>query len=183
MNDHSDSDCGYVKVSSRDLKKEGLWNLRKLCGELAVSASGTKAKMVARILAARTTSSADEVDRANSFRASLEKESVVKLRNMCHELNVPTSRKKADMIQCILNASSAAPAQTLVSGTQPGATSTKEGAEYTEWVARQRNIRIRHFPSQDGSHLSEHRTEKEEPFLIVEERHIDDMLHLRLADC
>ena len=48
--------------------------LRKLYGELAVSASGTKAEMVARILAARTTSSVDEVDRANCFRASLERQ-------------------------------------------------------------------------------------------------------------
>ena len=86
------------------------------------------------------------------------------------------------MIQCILIASSAPPAQTLVSGTQPGATSTEEGTEYTEWVARQRNICIRHFPSQDLSHLSEHRIEKEEHVVVVEERHIDDMLYLRLAD-
>ena len=81
-----------------------------------------------------------------------------------------------------LNASSAAPAQTLVSGTQPGATSTEEGTEYTEWVARQLNIRIRHFPNQDRSHLTEYRIEKEEHLFVVEERHIDDMLYLRLAD-
>ena len=99
----------------------------------------------------------------------------MKLRNMCHELRVPTSRKKADMIQCILNTSSAAPAPILVSGTQPGATSTEEGTEYTEWVASQSNIRIRHFPSQDLSHLIEQRIEKEEHVCVVEEGHIDDL--------
>ena len=86
------------------------------------------------------------------------------------------------MIQCILNASSAAAAQTLVSGTQPGATSTEEGTEYTEWVALQRSIHIRHLPSQDRSHLTERRIEKEERLFVVEERHIDGMLYLRLAD-
>ena len=90
-NDHSDSDGGYVRQGQQSrFEEQKSMELPKLCSELAVSASGTKAEMVARILAARTTSSADEVDRAISFRASLEKESVVKLRNLCHELHFPT---------------------------------------------------------------------------------------------
>ena len=54
--------------------------------------------------------------------------------------------------------------------------------EYTEWVARQRNTRIRHLPSQDRYHATEHHIEKEDHLFVVEERRVDDMLYLRFAD-
>ena len=112
---------------------------------------------------------------------ALQKQKTTALRAMCHQLNIPVRKTKKAMVQSIIKAK----AITLDSDYKDMSLNSKIATadiKISHWIASRISIRIRAIPTIDRCAITNARIEKGEHFAVVEERHLDGILFLKLAD-